>query len=52
MPYPQNFYFAKDIEMNCRKSGVAPATIAVLDGRIHIGLTNKELKRVCESKKY
>ena len=30
---------------------VAPATIAVLDGRVHIGLTDKELKRICLSKK-
>ena len=51
MPYPENLRFAKNIELNCRKKGVAPATIAVLDGRVHIGLTNKELKRVCQSKK-
>jgi len=51
MPYPKSYVFAKNIEFNCRKRGVAPATIAVLDGRIHIGLTDKELKRVCQSKK-
>ena len=46
MPYPESYLFAKNIEFNCREKGVAPATIAVLDGRVHIGLTNKELKRV------
>lgn len=51
MPYPESYLFAKNIELNCREKGVAPATIAVLDGRVHIGLTNKELKRVCQSKK-
>ena len=51
MPYPESYLFAKNIEFNCREKGVAPATIAVLDGRVHIGLTNKELKRVCQSKK-
>ncbi len=51
MPYPENYHFAKNIELNCRKQGVAPATIAVLDGRIHIGLEDKELKKICESKK-
>jgi len=51
MPYPENLLFAKNIELNCRKKGVAPATIAVLDGRVHIGLTDKELKRICLSKK-
>ena len=51
MPYPENYLFAKNIELDCRKIGVAPATIAVLNGRIHIGLSDKELKRICQSKK-
>ena len=51
MPYPESYLFAKAIELNCRKRSVAPATIAVLDGRVHVGLTEKELKRVCQSKK-
>ena len=51
MPYPENYVFAKKVEANCRKIGVAPATIAVLDGKIHVGLNQKELKRVCQSHK-
>ena len=51
MPYPESYHFAKNVEANCRKNGVAPATIAVLDGRIHVGLSKKELKRVCRSNK-
>jgi len=51
MPYPESYRFAKNIEANCRKNGVAPATIAVLDGHVHVGLSNKELKRVCQSNK-
>ena len=46
MPYPDNYKFAKTVEKNCRDMGVAPATIAVLDGRIHIGLSDSELKRL------
>ena len=49
MPYPDNYVFARKVENNCRKKGVAPATIAILDGRIHVGLNQKELKRVCQS---
>ena len=50
MPYPENYVFAKEVEKNCRKKGVAPATIAVLDGRFHVGLNPMELKRVCQSR--
>ena len=50
MPYPENYAFAKKVEKNCRKKGVAPATIAVLDGRFHVGLNPMELKRVCQSR--
>ena len=50
MPYPKNYHFAKNIEANCRKKGVAPATIAVLGGQVHVGLNDKNLKRVCQSK--
>lgn len=51
MPYPKSYHFAKKIEQNCRKKGVSPATIAVLDGQVHVGLNDKNLKRVCQSKK-
>ena len=50
MPYPENYAFAKKVEKNCRKKGVAPATIAVLDGRLHVGLNQLELKRICQSR--
>ncbi len=50
MPYPENYAFAKKVENNCRKKGVAPATIAVLDGRFHVGLSPMELKKVCQSR--
>ena len=50
MPYPENYDFAKTVEKNCREMGVAPATIAILDGNVYVGLTDKALKRVCRSK--
>ena len=51
MPYPDNYNFAKEVEKNCRDIGVAPATVAVLDGRVHVGLNDRELKIICCSKK-
>ena len=50
MPYPENYAFAKEVEKSCRKKGVAPATIAVLDGCFHVGLNPVELKKICQSR--
>ncbi len=38
MPYPQNLEVAQSVEASLRDCGVVPATIAVMDGRIRIGL--------------
>ena len=38
MPYPQSLEMAKEIEEIIRNEGVQPATLALLDGKIHIGL--------------
>lgn len=37
MPYPQNVETAKAVENIIRKQGAVPATIAILDGKVHIG---------------
>ena len=44
MPYPSNIKFARQAESLVRKYGVTPATIAILDGEIHIGLNDKQLE--------
>ena len=44
MPYPDNLDFAKKAEALVRKHGVIPATIAIIDGKVHIGLNNKQLE--------
>ncbi|WP_371171086.1 pseudouridine-5'-phosphate glycosidase [Aliiroseovarius sp. 2305UL8-7] len=44
MPWPQNVETAREVEDVIRENGAVPATIAVLDGRLHIGLTNDELE--------
>ncbi|KAI9251216.1 pseudouridine-5'-phosphate glycosidase [Sporodiniella umbellata] len=39
MPYPQNVKTARSVEKIIREQGAIPATIAVLDGKVHIELT-------------
>lgn len=48
LPRPDNRRIAEDIHTAVRSAGAVPATIAVLDGRIHIGLDDAELDRVCD----
>ncbi len=44
MPYPENIEFAKTAESLARKSGATPATIAILNGNIHVGLNDDQLE--------
>ena len=44
LPQPQNLSLAHDMESTIRTEGVTPATIAVLKGSIHVGLTELELE--------
>ncbi|MBI4731449.1 MAG: pseudouridine-5'-phosphate glycosidase [Chloroflexi bacterium] len=46
LPRPQNLALARDMERVVRENGATPATIAVLDGKIRIGLTDAELERL------
>jgi len=46
LPRPQNLQLARDMEQAVRAEGATPATIAVLDGKVHIGLTEAELERL------
>ncbi|CAM3945649.1 pseudouridine-5'-phosphate glycosidase [Alkalicoccus chagannorensis] len=49
MPYPRNVATAKEVEQILRDEGVVPATIAVLDGKIKVGLTEEEIERLAVS---
>lgn len=49
MPYPTNLEAAGRVEDAVRSQGAVPATIAVIDGRIKVGLSESELQRVAES---
>lgn len=46
MPFPRNIETAKAVEAEVRAQGAVPATIAVLDGRIKIGITEDQLARI------
>ncbi len=49
MPYPQNLETARAVEAEVRAAGAVPATIAVMGGHIHIGLTEAELERLAQA---
>jgi pseudouridylate synthase len=49
LPRPQNLELARDMEYVVRENGAVPATIAVLDGKIHIGLIDTELERLANT---
>ncbi|MGG1399747.1 pseudouridine-5'-phosphate glycosidase [Bacillus salipaludis] len=44
MPYPQNVQTAREVEQIVRDNGAVPATIAIVDGKIKIGLSDEELE--------
>jgi pseudouridine-5'-phosphate glycosidase len=50
MPYPQNVQTAREVEQVIRDAGAVPATIAIIDGRICIGLADDQLELLGQSK--
>ncbi|MFI7348718.1 pseudouridine-5'-phosphate glycosidase [Streptomyces sp. NPDC049936] len=46
LPRPRNLLVAGELEEVVRREGAVPATIAVLDGRPHVGLDKEQLERV------
>lgn len=46
LPRPRNLQVALELEEAVRREGAVPATIAVLDGRPHVGLAKDQLERV------
>ncbi|MDO5369966.1 pseudouridine-5'-phosphate glycosidase [Paracoccus sp. (in: a-proteobacteria)] len=49
MPYPKNLEMARDVEAAIREAGAVPATIALMDGRIHIGLDDATLESLAQA---
>lgn len=50
MPYPENIETALNVEKIIRGEGATPATIAILGGRIKVGLNEEELEYLAKSK--
>lgn len=50
MPYPQNVQTAREVEDVIRAAGAVPATIAIMDGKICIGLSDDQLEILGNSK--
>ena len=46
MPYPRNVETAALVEDTVREGGAIPATIAILDGRLKVGLSGEEIERL------
>jgi pseudouridine-5'-phosphate glycosidase len=44
MPYPQNIEVATQVEQDIRDAGAVPATMAVIEGVLHVGLEPDQLK--------
>lgn len=50
MPFPQNLEVARQVEATIRAKGAIPATIAVIDGRLHVGLTDAQLDQLAQAR--
>ncbi len=50
LPYPTNLETAQALEETVVERGATPATIALLDGKIHVGLQRAELERLATEK--
>lgn len=50
MPYPENVKMAKKVEMIIRNEGAIPATIAIMNGKIKIGLNDEDLESLAKAK--
>lgn len=50
LPYPENLGTAQALEQTVRDNGANPATIALLNGKIKVGLNEQDLKFLATSK--
>ncbi len=50
MPWPQNLEVAQQVEADIRDAGAVPATMAVIDGTLHVGLTDAQLETLAQAR--
>ncbi|MCZ7554358.1 MAG: pseudouridine-5-phosphate glycosidase [Anaerolineae bacterium UTCFX2] len=48
LPYPQNLQLALDLEEIIRAGGSTPATVGVLQGRVHVGLDTGQIEQLAQ----
>lgn len=51
LPYPDNIELSHQLEDEVKQGGATPATVGLLDGKIHIGLTADEIARLGDTSK-
>lgn len=49
MPFPRNVETARQVEADIRAEGAVPATIAIMDGKLHVGLSDADLDRLAQA---
>lgn len=49
LPQPQNLELARAMETIIQQGGATPATIAIMDGKVHVGLTESELEHLASA---
>ncbi|GAB4503339.1 MAG: pseudouridine-5'-phosphate glycosidase [Anaerolineales bacterium] len=49
LPRPQNLSLARDMEARVREEGAVPATVAVLEGAVRIGLSEADLEQLASA---
>lgn len=50
MPWPENLRTAERVEEEVRAHGATPATIAIMGGYLHIGLSPDDLRRLAQAR--
>jgi pseudouridine-5'-phosphate glycosidase len=50
LPHPQNLSLARDMEAAVRDEGVTPATIAILGGKVRVGLSDMDIEELAKTK--
>ena len=50
LPWPENYQLALEMEEVIRQEGAVPATIALMQGKIHVGLDKEQLEYLAQNK--
>lgn len=50
LPHPQNLSLARDMEAAVRDEGATPATIAIMGGKIRVGLSDPDVEELARTK--